>query len=38
MPENILRLMNLDPQPTRRQPSVEYVPHPYRVTRGNDRS
>jgi ClpP class serine protease len=38
MPENILRLMNLYPQPTRRQPSVEYVPHPYRVTRGNDRS
>src|SRR6202022_723435 len=36
MPENILRLMNLYPQPTRRQPSVEYVPHPYRVTRGND--
>ena len=38
MPENILRLMNLYPQPTRRQPSVEYVPHPYRVTRGSDRS
>src|SRR6266404_4058136 len=38
MPENILRLMNLYPQPTRRQPSVEYVPHPYRTTRGNDRS
>jgi ClpP class serine protease len=38
MPENILRLMNLYPQPMRRQPSVEYVPHPYRVSRGNDRS
>jgi ClpP class serine protease len=30
MPENILRLMQLYPQPLRRQPSVEYVPVPYR--------
>jgi ClpP class serine protease len=33
MPENILRLMQLYPQPVRRQPSVEYVPLPYRVSR-----
>ena len=33
MPENILRLMQLYPQPMRRQPSVEYVPHPYRSSR-----
>src|SRR6266404_3947941 len=30
MPENMLRLMQLYPQPIRRQPSVEYVPVPYR--------
>src|SRR5438477_9155599 len=30
MPENVLRLMQLYPQPIRRQPSVEYVPVPYR--------
>src|SRR5207253_3791377 len=30
MPENMLRLMELYPQPIRRQPSVEYVPVPYR--------
>jgi ClpP class serine protease len=30
MPENMLDLMQLYPQPTRRQPSVEYVPLPYR--------
>jgi ClpP class serine protease len=30
MPENMLRLMELYPQPMRRQPSVEYVPLPYR--------
>ena len=30
MPENILRLMQLYPQPIRRQPSVEYLPLPYR--------
>jgi ClpP class serine protease len=34
MPENILRLMQLYPQPMRRQPSVEYVPLPYRSNRG----
>jgi ClpP class serine protease len=33
MPENILRLMHLYPQPIRRQPSVEYVPVPYRSSR-----
>ncbi len=33
MPENILRLMQLYPQPMRRQPSVEYVPLPYRSSR-----
>ena len=39
MPENMLRLMQLYPQPMRRQPSVEYVPLPYRspvVPRRND--
>ncbi|HEX9255901.1 MAG TPA: ATP-dependent Clp protease proteolytic subunit, partial [Candidatus Angelobacter sp.] len=30
MPENLLHLMQLYPQPTRRQPSVEYLPLPYR--------
>jgi ClpP class serine protease len=30
MPENMLRLMELYPQPMRRQPSVEYFPVPYR--------
>src|SRR3984893_1465638 len=36
MPENILRLMQLYPQPIRRQPSVEYLPIPYRFgRRGN---
>ena len=33
MPENIMRLMQLYPQPVRRQPSVEYVPLPYRASR-----
>ncbi len=33
IPENILRLMELYPQPLRRQPSVEYVPVPYRSDR-----
>jgi ClpP class serine protease len=33
IPENILRLMELYPQPMRRQPSVEYVPLPYRSDR-----
>jgi ClpP class serine protease len=30
IPENVLNLMQLYPQPTRRQPTVEYVPVPYR--------
>src|SRR5436853_4647788 len=34
MPENVLRLMQLYPQPMRRQPSVGYVPLPYRSSRG----
>jgi ClpP class serine protease len=38
MPENILRLMQLYPQPIRRQPSVEYVPLPYRTTRRGART
>jgi ClpP class serine protease len=33
MPEDMLRLMQLYPQPVRRQPSVEYVPVPYRSSR-----
>src|SRR5438045_4356529 len=33
MPENMMRLMQLYPQPVRRQPSVEYVPIPYRSSR-----
>jgi len=33
MPENVLRLMELYPQPMRRQPSVEYMPVPYRSDR-----
>src|SRR3982074_2860605 len=33
MPENMMRLMQLYPQPVRRQPSVEYVPLPYRSSR-----
>ena len=33
MPENVLRLMQLYPQPMRRQPSVEYTPVPYRTGR-----
>ena len=31
VPENILRMMQLYPQPIRRQPSVEYPPLPYRT-------
>jgi ClpP class serine protease len=38
MPENILRLMQLYPQPMRRQPSVEYVPLPYRTGRRAQRA
>src|ERR1700737_3200513 len=33
MPENMMRLMQLYPQPVRRQSSVEYVPVPYRSSR-----
>jgi ClpP class serine protease len=33
MPDNIMRLMRLYPQPMRHQSSVEYVPHRYRVVR-----
>ena len=33
MPENVLRMMELYPQPMRGQPSVEYVPVPYRSKR-----
>jgi ClpP class serine protease len=33
MPENMMRLMQLYPQPVRRQPSVDYVPLPYRSSR-----
>jgi hypothetical protein len=35
IPEEMLRLMELYPQPTRRQPSVEYLPHPYRSGRSD---
>jgi ClpP class serine protease len=35
IPEEMLRLMELYPQPTRRQPSVEYLPHPYRPGRSD---
>jgi ClpP class serine protease len=38
MPENVLHLMQLYPQPTRRQPSVEYVPQPYRSGRSGPRA
>jgi ClpP class serine protease len=38
MPEDMLRLMHLYPQPTRRQPSVEYVPLPYRAVRRGPRT
>jgi ClpP class serine protease len=37
IPENMLHLMQLYPQPTRRQPSVEYLPLPYRSGRSADR-
>jgi ClpP class serine protease len=37
IPENMLHLMQLYPQPTRRQPSVEYLPFPYRSGRSGDR-
>lgn len=35
IPDNILRLMQLYPQPMRRQPGVEYLPVPYRSGRPN---
>src|SRR3989442_9150946 len=38
MPENMLHLMQLYPQPMRRQPSVEYVPLPYRSGRPGQRT
>ena len=38
MPEPILHLMHLYPQPTRRQPSVEYLPFSYRSGRFADRT
>lgn len=38
MPENMLRLMQLYPQPMRRQSSVEYVPLPYRTNRRSSRA
>ena len=38
LPENMLDLMQLYPQPTRRQPSVEYVPMPYRSYRRSPRA
>src|SRR5581483_5640824 len=36
MPRDILRLMSLYPQPTRRQPSVEYLPVPRRAGRAQE--
>jgi ClpP class serine protease len=36
MPESVLHLMQLYPQPTRRQPTVEYLPFPYRSGRSRD--
>jgi len=38
MPENVMRLMQLYPQPIRRQPSVEYLPIPYRTARRSPRA
>lgn len=38
MPENVLHLMQLYPQPTRYQPSVEYLPVSYRTGHPVDRS
>jgi ClpP class serine protease len=37
IPKSILHLMHLYPQPTRHQPSVEYVPLPYRSRRQDSR-
>jgi len=38
MPDEFLTLLELYPQPARRQPSVEYLPHPYRGDRTGSRS
>jgi ClpP class serine protease len=38
MPESVLHLMQLYPQPTRRQSSVEYLPFPYRSGRSRESS
>jgi len=38
MPESVLHLMQLYPQPTRRQSSVEYLPFPYRSGRPRESS
>jgi len=35
MPETVYRLLTLYPQPTRHQPSVEYLPFPRHADRGN---
>jgi len=35
MPPDILDLMNLYPQPVRRQPTVEYLPEPRRYSAGD---
>jgi len=36
MPDSVLHLMQLYPQPTRRQSSVEYLPFPYRSGRSRE--
>jgi len=38
MPDEFLNLLELYPQPARRQPSVEYLPHPYRGDRTGTQS
>jgi ClpP class serine protease len=38
MPESVLHLMQLYPQPTRKQSAVEYLPFPYRSGRSRDRA
>ncbi|GAB6165401.1 ATP-dependent Clp protease proteolytic subunit [Thermostilla marina] len=38
IPEEFLHLLQLYPQPVRKQPSVEYVPYPYRGDRPNRNS
>ncbi len=37
MPENIMKLMQLYPQPVRHQPSVEYIPEPFRRDKTADK-